>query len=131
MVYGIRQFRMYGVDAQKWLQLGRWVWVCTIAHSASVASFEVSAGAACFSFFSLFLSRVHLNLQLVSLFRTCSSSHFSDSVEHDDRDHYYSSACKIQQCLPFIEIRARDGTVAQHPEATRPKSETDKSGQKN
>ena len=123
---------MYGVDAQKWLQLGA-VGFGFVPLLIRPLLLPLKCRQVLLVSLSsrLFLSRVHLNLQLVSLFRTCSSSHFSDSVEHDDRDHYYSSACKIQQCLPFIEIRARDGTVAQHPEATRPKSETDKSGQKN
>ena len=98
-VYGIRQFRMYGVDARKWLQLGRWVWVCTIAHSASVASFLVSAGAAYHP--SLSFSRECIWIcSLVRCFVLAFPLNFSDSVEHDDREDYYSSACKIQQCLP-------------------------------
>ena len=84
-------------------------------------------------FFSLSLSLSRSLSLSLSLSLKCICSLFvlafplilaTQSIEYDERDHYYSSACNIQQCLPgFIEIRARDGTVARHPEATRPKSD--------
>ena len=104
-------------------------WVATIAASRYHLSLSLSY------FFSLSLS-LFLSLSLsISLSPSlkCICSLFvlafplilaTQSIENDDRDHYYSSACNIPQCLPgFIEIRARDGTVARHPEATRPKSD--------